>query len=211
MPTITDIGVARPSAHGQAMISTDTAATSACGRRGSGPSPAQARKASTAIATTAGTNHAATASARRWTGARLRCASATRATMRASSVSRPTRSARITKPPVPLRVAPVTAEPGPFSTGIGSPLIIDSSTLVRPSSTTPSVGTRSPGRTRSRSPGWSASAGTSRSSPFVSIRRAVFTASPRSARIASPVRWRATSSSTWPSSTSVTITAADSK
>ena len=57
----------------------------------------------------------------------------------------PTRSARITKPPVPLSVAPVTRRSGPFATGIGSPLIIDSSTLVWPSSTTPSVGTRSPG------------------------------------------------------------------
>ena len=33
-----DIGVARPSAHGQAMISTATALTSAYARRGSGPS-----------------------------------------------------------------------------------------------------------------------------------------------------------------------------
>ncbi len=32
-----DIGVASPSAHGQAMISTETAATSACGSRGGVP------------------------------------------------------------------------------------------------------------------------------------------------------------------------------
>ena len=38
---------------------------------------------------TAGTNQPATASARRWIGARLRCASATSVTMRASMVSRP--------------------------------------------------------------------------------------------------------------------------
>ena len=152
-PTMTDIGVARPSAQGQAMISTETAATSAWAKRGSGPTSAQATNASAATATTAGTNQAAMRSARRWIGARLRCASLTSATMRASSVSRPTRSARITKPPVPLSVAPVTGAPGPFATGIGSPLIIDSSTLVWPSSTTPSVGTRSPGRTRRRSPG----------------------------------------------------------
>ena len=36
--TMIDIGVARPSAHGQAMIRTATALTSACARRGSGPS-----------------------------------------------------------------------------------------------------------------------------------------------------------------------------
>ena len=131
--------------------------------------------------------------------------------MRASSVSRPVRSARITKLPVVFCVAPVTRAPGPFSTGIGSPVIVDSSTLLRPSSTTPSAGTFSPGRTRSRSPGTTAASGTSASEPSAARRRAVFGARPRSARIAPPVRWRASSSSTWPSSTSVTIMAADSK
>ena len=43
-----DIGVASPSAHGQAMISTATALTSACASRGSGPSDAQATKVITA-------------------------------------------------------------------------------------------------------------------------------------------------------------------
>ena len=37
-PTMIDIGVASPSAHGQAMISTATAFTIACAKRGSGPS-----------------------------------------------------------------------------------------------------------------------------------------------------------------------------
>ena len=37
VPTMIDIGVARPSAHGHAMISTATAFTSACASRGSGP------------------------------------------------------------------------------------------------------------------------------------------------------------------------------
>ena len=41
---------------------------------------------------------------------------------------------------------------GYFLTGIGSPVIIDSSMLVLPSITRPSTGTFSPGRTRSRSP-----------------------------------------------------------
>ena len=45
-PTMIDIGVARPSAHGQAMISTVTAATSPNAKRGSGPKAAQAAKAS---------------------------------------------------------------------------------------------------------------------------------------------------------------------
>ena len=86
-------------------------------------------------------------------GARLRCASETIRTIWARSVSAPTRSARITKPPVPFTVPPVTRLSGAFATGIGSPVTIDSSTALRPSSTTPSTGTRSPGRTRRRFPG----------------------------------------------------------
>ena len=42
---------------------------------------------------------------------------------------------------------------GAFVAGIGSPVSIDSSTADMPSTTTPSTGTLSPGRTRSRSPG----------------------------------------------------------
>ncbi len=45
--------------------------------------------------------------------------------------------------------------------------------LVAPSSTTPSTGTRSPGRTRSRSPTATCSSGTSCSRPSASMRRAV--------------------------------------
>ena len=101
---------------------------------------------------TAGTNHAATTSASRWIGARLRCASPTIRTIWASSVSLPTRSARMTSPPVPLMVPPVTGSPAFFSTGTGSPVIIDSSTELDPSTTMPSTGIFSPGRTRSRSP-----------------------------------------------------------
>ena len=46
-PTMIDIGVASPSAHGQAMISTETAAIMAKANRGSGPNVAQAAKART--------------------------------------------------------------------------------------------------------------------------------------------------------------------
>jgi len=133
------------------------------------------------------------------------------ATMRASSVSAPTRSARITTVPVPLMVAPMIRSRACFGTGIGSPVTIDSSTAVSPSSTTPSTGTASPGRTRNRSPTWTSSSGTSSSPPSGRTRRARLGASFKSARIAVPVRPRARSSSTCPSSTSVTITAAGSK
>ena len=59
-PTMIDIGVARPSAQGQAMISTLTAATRPKAKRGSGPNMAQAANASSATAITAGTNQADT-------------------------------------------------------------------------------------------------------------------------------------------------------
>src|SRR3972149_6939125 len=59
-----------------------------------------------------------------WIGARLRCASATMRTICASSVSLPTRAARMMKPPVPLTVPPVTRLSLVFSTGIGSPATI---------------------------------------------------------------------------------------
>ena len=55
-PTMIDIGVASPSAQGQAMISTVTAATSALEKRGSGPKTSQAMNAASATAITAGTN-----------------------------------------------------------------------------------------------------------------------------------------------------------
>ena len=55
VPTMIDIGVASPSAHGQAMISTATALTSACARRGSGPKTAQATNVIRATRITPGT------------------------------------------------------------------------------------------------------------------------------------------------------------
>ncbi len=88
------------------------ALSSASAKRGSGPQTYQAANATIATTTTAGTNHADTASASRWIGARVRCASPTIRTICASTVSLPTRSARMTKLPVPLMVAPVTRCPG---------------------------------------------------------------------------------------------------
>ena len=211
VPTMIDIGVASPNAQGQAMISTATALTSPKPIAGGGPHNDQAMKANTATASTAGTNQPDTTSASRWIGARERCAAATIATMRASTVSLPTRSARITKLPVVLTVAPVTLSPGAFSAGSGSPVSIDSSTALRPSKTLPSTGTFSPGRTRSRWPGRTASSGMSASLPSSWIIRACFGARSSRARIAPPVCARARNSSIWPSNTSVTMTAAASK
>ncbi len=117
----------------------------------------------------------------------------------------------MTKPPVPLTVLPVTASPACFSTGTGSPVIIDSSIALAPSTTTPSTGTFSPGRTRRRSPTCTSSSGTSLSAPSAPRRRAVLGARPSRALIAALVPARARSSSTCPSATSTVMTAADSK
>src|SRR5690242_7565161 len=95
-----EIGVASPSAHGHAMMSTATALTSAYANLGSGPISHQAIKVMTEIAITEGTNQADTRSARRCSGARERCASATSATICDNMLSAPTRSAAITSVPV---------------------------------------------------------------------------------------------------------------
>ena len=166
---------------------------------------------STATASTAGTKYDETRSARRWIGARVRCASPTIRTIWASIVSEPTRSARMTRLPVPLTVPPMSRSPAVFSTGMGSPVTIDSSTALLPSTTAPSTGTFSPGRTRSRSPTCTSSSGTSPSDPSSCSRRAVFGARPSRDLMALDVWLRARSSSTCPSSTSVMMTAAASK
>jgi hypothetical protein len=170
VPTMIAVGVARPMAHGQAMISTAIAADRANGSRGSGPTSIQPAKASRARATTTGTNQPVTASATRWMGALEPCACSTSRTICDSVVSRPTRSARITKLPDAFMVAPMTRSPAPRSTGIDSPVSIDSSSADAPSTITPSTGTRSPGRTRSRSPARTWSSGTSCSRPSRSTR-----------------------------------------
>ena len=55
VPTVIDNGVARPRAQGQAMINTETAATSAKMNAGGGPTSAQMTKVQIATPITAGT------------------------------------------------------------------------------------------------------------------------------------------------------------
>ena len=135
--------MARPSAQGQAMIRTATAAVNAsvllC------PVASQPTRVSRASTSTIGTNTAEIRSARRCTSALPDWASSTSRAIRASAVSLPTRVARTTSRPPALTVAPVTSSPGPTSTGTGSPVSIDASTADVPSSTTPSVAICSPG------------------------------------------------------------------
>jgi copper chaperone CopZ len=157
---------------------------------------AQAANARSATAITSGTNQAETLSARRWIGARERCAAATIWTICASMVSRPTFSARIRTEPVVLSVPAMTLAPASLVTGIDSPVTIDSSSEERPSSTVPSTGTLSPGRTRSLSPTCTVSSETSSSLPSSLTRRAVAGARFSRARMAREVAARARSSST---------------
>ena len=103
-------------------------------------------------AITTGTKTPATRSASRCTGALPVWASVTSRAICASAVSAPTRVARTTQAPagVDRRARDLVA--GPTSTGTDSPVSRLMSTAERPSSTTPSVATFSPGRTRKPSP-----------------------------------------------------------
>ena len=209
-PTMIDIGVARPSAQGQAMISTETAATSAYAKRGSGPNwpmretrsgrptPRQAR-----TSRRPGRRGAAS-------GARLRWASATIWTMRASRVSRPTFSARITKLPLLFTVPAMTLSPDCF---VDRHRLACDHRLVdrRRALDEHTVDRHLVSRTHAQ--------------PIADDdhfeRHLLVAAHPRthralwrqpsSARMASPVCSRALNSSTWPSRTSTVITAAASK
>lgn len=117
----------------------------------------------------------------------------------------------MTSAPLVLSVAPISLSPVRLLTGSGSPVSMDSSTALLPSTTTPSTGTFSPGRTRSRSPTCTWASGTSSSLPSAAMRRAVLGARPSSDWMAAEVCERALSSSIWPSSVSEMMTAAASK
>ncbi len=88
----------------------------------------------------------------RWIGALPACADSTMRMMRASVVSVPTASVSMASAPSALIEPPVTLSPRALATGRLSPVISDSSTWLRPSTTSPSTGRRSPGRTSTRSP-----------------------------------------------------------
>ena len=63
-------------------------------------------------------------------------------------------------------VAPITVAPGPFLTGIDSPVSMDSSTSDSPVSTVPSTGILLPGRITTVSPASTSAEGISTSTPF---------------------------------------------
>ena len=211
VPAMIAAGVASPIAHGQAMMSVDTTATRARAQRSStGPNSSHAVPVMPAITNTAGTKRALTRSASRAIGALLACAASTARTTCASTVAVPTFVATNRSAPAPLTVPPSTASPGALATGIGSPVSIDSSMLDRPDSTTPSTGTREPGRTRTRSPTATSDAPSSCSEPsrMTTARGGARSTSDSIARLADRV---ARHSSHFPSVTSTTIDAAASK
>src|SRR5262249_54235770 len=86
------------------------------------------------------TSHCEARSASSCAGALEFCASWTSLTICASAVSAPTLVAAYWKVPLLLMVAPMTVAPGIFSTGIDSPVTIDSSTCDPPFVTVPSTG-----------------------------------------------------------------------
>ena len=104
-------------------------------------------------------------------------------------------------------VAPMTASSTRLSTGIDSPVIIDSSIAENPSAIVPSTGIRSPGRTTTTSSTCTSSTGTSSSRPSRTT-WAVRGARSISLRIASPARPRASSSKYFPRRMRPMITAA---
>jgi hypothetical protein len=208
VPTSSAVGVARPSAHGHATISTATAALNAT--VSPAPAPAQNPPATTASTSTPGTNVPDTRSASRCTAALPVCARSTIAAIWASWVSAPIRVALTTSRPVTLTQPPTTSAPFATSTGTVSPVIMLVSTDEPPSVTTPSVAIFSPARTTNRSPTTSWSIGIVTSLP---ARRTVASraASATSARSAAPDRRRALTSAYRPASTNVMTPAATSR
>ena len=127
MPTISAVGVANPSAHGQAMTSTDTAERMAWGRRALPPQAYHNINVSTDRPSTAGTNTSAILSTTRCTGALLPCASCTIFIIWASIVSVPTCCARKCRQPCFTIVPANTLSPVSLLAGVGSPVIMLSS------------------------------------------------------------------------------------
>ena len=149
-PTMIATGVARPSAQGQLMTRTATACVSAApnGTRTS----IQITNVTRAMIMTVGTNTPETRSAIFAIGAFVAAASETILMICDSVVSSPTRVASQRRYPEVFAVAAETRSPGALSTGMLSPVSAASFTALMPSTTTPSTGMFSPGRTTKISP-----------------------------------------------------------
>jgi hypothetical protein len=127
VPTMIDVGVARPIAHGHAIIRTATALINAKLSAGSGPKISQTMNVVPAMRITAGTNQPVTRSTSAWIGSFAPCAASTMRMIWESTVSLPTLVARKENAPVLFMVPPITSAPTLFDVGTGSPVTIDSS------------------------------------------------------------------------------------
>ena len=208
LPTMMATGVARPSAHGQLMTSTEMPRASA--KENSRPISSHTIVVTTAIEMTAGTNTPATLSAVLAIGAFVAAASETMRMIWLSVVSSPTRVASQRRKPEQLTVAADTPSPGALSTGTLSPVRAASLTALAPSSTMPSTGMLCPGRTTKISPFLTCAAGIFTSLPS---RMTVAVSGARAMRLlsASVVLPLDLASSSLPTVMSVRIMAADSK
>ncbi len=147
---------------------------------------------------------------KRSVGALLSCASSTSRTTRAMVLSDGSVVARMVSAASALTVPAKTGSPACLATGTLSPVTGASFTAPMPSSTSPSAGMRSPGRTRMTSPILRLSAGTSRV-PEPSTRRAVLGTKAVSARMESRARPAAKPSSNSPTRKRKTTAAASSE
>ena len=205
---MTAVGVASPSAHGQDITSTDTAAVNAWSA--SAPRMSHIAAVTADIIITTGTNIPAALSASFATGALDEVASSTSRIICERAVSAPTFSARMTKYPLLLTVAPMTLSPVFFSAGMLSPVSADSSTEALPSVIIPSAGMTEPALTMSISPAQTSAAGISSSLPSRST-TALFGERSISALIASVVFLLARASKYFPRVMRVSIIPTDSK
>ena len=149
MPMALASGAPIPSAQGQATTRTVKAWSKASSNGAAIIHPANVRAA---IPITAGIKIPEILSTVRWMGDRVRCASSINRTIWAWTHSRCRAVTVTTIAPSMLIVAAKTRLPGCFAAGTDSPVRIASLMFVLPSSTTPSSGIRSPGRTLICSP-----------------------------------------------------------
>ena len=116
-----------------------------------------------------------------------------------SAVSSPVAVTRIRRLPPSATVPAMTAPPGSLATGRLSPVIMDSSTSAVPSATTPSAGTRPPGRMSSTSPTRRPATGTV--SVPSSVTRSAVSGNRAASALRAPWAWAIERiSSQWPSS-----------
>ena len=210
MPATTAVGVANPSAHGHAITKTVTEINNAFGNDGSGATTSQNRNDAKPATRTAGTNLAVTRSTNRSIGARVAWARSTWRMIWARSVRSPTVTTLALQAVAMFNVPAKTASPRFFTTGMLSPVSIDSSISAAPSITFASVGTRSPGRITTVSPTSISPMSTSRT-PSARSTRAVRGCNSISNRTASPARNRVLPSNQRPNETNPMIAAGTSK